>query len=60
MAGRRKGSERREPNFDVTPEPDARADRPEPKVEAAEDGADVSVDDDDAPITCCDVTVPDG
>ena len=37
MAGRRKGSERREPNFDVTPEPDARADRPEPQVEAAED-----------------------
>ncbi|MEW6450364.1 MAG: transglycosylase domain-containing protein [Pseudomonadota bacterium] len=36
MGGRRKAGERREPNFDVTPEPDS---RPEPRVEAA-DGED--------------------
>src|SRR5262245_2572647 len=38
MGGRRKAGERREPNFDVTPEPDSRpSSRPDPKVEAADD-----------------------
>ena len=38
MGGRRKGSDRREPNFDVTPEPDSRpSSRSEPKVEATDD-----------------------
>jgi penicillin-binding protein 1A len=44
MGGRRKGNdERREPHFDVSPEPEARRERSEPKVEAAED------DEDEAP-----------